>query len=113
MKGYPTIKYWGYGLEKTSSSSKTYDGARDATAIQNFANDLLDKANIDPEIFELNSQKIYDTNCQGVKICVITFVPNIYESNKDERNNYIAQLMEVAKKNRKSPFVFFWMSAGD
>ena len=63
VKGYPTIKYWGYGLEKTSSNAKTYEGQRDATAIQNFANDLLDKANIDPEIFELNTQQIYDNNC--------------------------------------------------
>ena len=40
-------------------------------------------------------------------------MPNIYESNKDERRNYISQLLEVAKKQRKQPFVFFWLAAGD
>jgi len=44
---------------------------------------------------------------------VLLFVPNIYESNKDERNNYITQLLEVAKKNRKQPVIYFWLAAGD
>ena len=74
---------------------------------------MLEKANIDPEIKELVSQKVFDENCEGAKICVLLFVPNIYESNKEERNNYITQLLEVARKNRKQPVVYFWLAAGD
>lgn len=40
-------------------------------------------------------------------------MPNIYESNKSERWGYISKLLEVAKKNRKQPVVYFWLSAGD
>ena len=58
-------------------------------------------------------QKVFDENCEGAKICLMMFVPSIYESNKDERNNYISQLMEVAKRNRKQPVVYFWLAAGD
>lgn len=78
-----------------------------------FANDLLEKANIDPEIRELVGQKVFDENCEGAKICLMMFVPNIYDSNANERNNYISQLLEVAKRNRKQPVVFFWLAAGD
>jgi len=65
VKGYPTIKYFEYGLPKSQATAKPYEGARDATAIISHANMLLDKSDIEPEIFELNKQKVYDENCQG------------------------------------------------
>ena len=37
----------------------------------------------------------------------------IYDSNAEERNKYLAILMSSAKKNRKQPFKWFWLSAGD
>lgn len=90
VSGYPTIKYWGYGGDKSIGNAQAYQGARTADALQSFANDLLEKANIDPEIRELVNQKVFDENCEGAKICLLMFVPSIYESNKDERNNYIS-----------------------
>merc|ERR1711935_170646 len=51
--------------------------------------------------------------CEGPVICVINFLPNIYDSNAKERNEKIDMLKKVAKKHRKSPFVWFWLSAGD
>jgi len=44
---------------------------------------------------------------------VISFLPNIYESNAAERNSYIAMIKKVAKTNRNLPLTFFWLSAGD
>lgn len=40
-------------------------------------------------------------------------MPNIYDSNAKERNDYIESIKTVAKKNRKHPFAFFWLQAGD
>jgi protein disulfide-isomerase A6 len=40
-------------------------------------------------------------------------LPNIYDSNAAERNAYLETVMAVAKRNRKHPFVFFWLQAGD
>lgn len=40
-------------------------------------------------------------------------MPNIYDSNAKERNTYVDVIKKVAKKNRKNPFQFFWLSAGD
>lgn len=46
-------------------------------------------------------------------VCIISFLPNIYESNASERNNYLDLIKKVAKSNRKQPFSFFWLQAGD
>jgi hypothetical protein len=70
---------------------------------------LLDKADIQPEINELVDQKIYDSKCQGQVICVISFLPNIFDSNAAERKGYLNKISAVAKKNRRHPFVYFWL----
>ena len=72
---------------------------------------LLDKADIEPEVYELIKQNIYTKECAegGAVICVITFLPNIYDSNAVERKGYIETLQKVAKTQRKQPFVFFWL----
>jgi len=74
---------------------------------------LLEKADVEPEVYELNKQKVYTENCQGQTVCVVSFLPNIYDSNAQQRNDYISMLKKVAKANRRNPFKFFWLSAGD
>jgi len=44
---------------------------------------------------------------------MIAFLPNIYESNAAERNQYLDLVKSAAKKNRQHPFTFFWLQAGD
>jgi len=77
------------------------------------ANELLEKANIEPEIHEIVNQKVFTKNCGEAKICTLLFVPSIYESSAEQRKQYLAEFMEVAKKNRKNPVVYFWLAAGD
>jgi hypothetical protein len=75
--------------------------------------DLASKADIDPEIHELYKQSFYTEECTGPVICVISFLPNIYDSNAAERNRNLDTIMKSAKSNRKQPFKWFWLSAGD
>ena len=74
---------------------------------------MAEKADIEPDIHEIFTQKKYDSNCEGPVICVINFLPNIYDSSAKDRNEKLDMLKKVAKKNRKQPFVWFWLSAGD
>jgi len=74
---------------------------------------LLNKADIEPEIHELFKQKVYSENCSGNTICILTFMPNIYDSSAEERNGYLDLLKKVAKKQRSQPFEFFWLQSGD
>ena len=53
VQGFPTIKYWNYGLGKGDHNSKPYQGERTAAGIKNFMMDLADKADIEPEIHEI------------------------------------------------------------
>ena len=104
VKGYPSIKVFNYGAGKTDKSAQDYPGGRDVASLTSYAIELLDKADIVPEIHELISQKVYDNICQGQTICIITFLPNIYDSNAAERNGYLETLQKVSKKNRRHPF---------
>ena len=63
VQGYPTIFYWNYGEGKSAATKETYQGGRDASAITTFANALLDKADIQPDVYELIRQKKYDDEC--------------------------------------------------
>jgi len=58
---------------------------------------------------------VYDNECKnaGTVICVLTFLPNIYDSNAVERNTYLASMMKVAKTQRSQPFIFMWAQSGD
>lgn len=102
--------YWDYGEGKTDSKKQTYQGSRDAQGITSFASELLNKADIQPEIHELVSKKVYENECKnaGQVICVIAFLPNIYDSNAEQRNKYLQTVTKVAKTQRSQPFNFFW-----
>ena len=113
VQGFPTIKVFDYGEGKTDSKAYDYQQERTAAAITSFGSDLAEKADISPDNLELVRQKVFDDNCKGSVICVVTFLPNIYDSSANERNDYLAKVEKVMKKNRKQPFRYFWLQAGD
>mmetsp|Transcript_9455 Transcript_9455/g.15924 ORF Transcript_9455/g.15924 Transcript_9455/m.15924 type:complete len:243 (-) Transcript_9455:72-800(-) len=114
VQGYPSIFVFDYGLQSKKDSKKIpYNGERTASAITSFMMDLAEKADIEPDLFELTKQSVYDENCKGPVICMINFLPNIYDSSAKERNGYLELIKQAAKKNRKSPFKWFWLQAGD
>ena len=96
VQSYPTIKYWNYGAGKSDSSGKPYQAGREADDLINFSQSLYNQADIDPDIFEINDQKVYDSQCTS-GVCVIAFLPNIYESSAQDRNGYIKSLKSTAK----------------
>ena len=75
--------------------------------------DLADKADVDPDVFEVYKQSFYTDNCNGPVICIVNFLPNIYDSSAAQRNDYLEIIKASAKKNRKQPFKWFWLQAGD
>ena len=111
IEGYPSIKLFPYG-EKTDKKAEEYDGPRETGDIVLYAEEHLAKSDIAPEIIEINSQAIYDANCHS-KICIIYFVPNIYDSNAVERNSLLDDALQSAQKFKKSPIVHLWLQAGD
>lgn len=113
VEGYPTIKVFDYGMGKSDSKAYPYDGERTATAITDFGAKLAEKADIEPDVHELIKQSVFDTECKGPVICIVSFLPNIYDSNAKERNGYLTTIKKVAKSHRANPFKWFWLQAGD
>jgi len=53
VKGYPTIKVFDYGEGKSIKNAYDYQGERTADAITSFGANLAEKADIEPDLFEL------------------------------------------------------------
>lgn len=62
VEGFPTIKVFDYG-SKSDSKAYDYQGERTASGIVSFANDLLDRADIAPDVIQLTKQAQYDEEC--------------------------------------------------
>lgn len=54
VKGYPTVKVFDYGAEKSYKSAYDYPGERTASGITSFGAGLAEKADIEPDLFELH-----------------------------------------------------------
>ena len=108
VQGYPTIKFFIPG----SSTAEEYQGGRDASSIVRTALNKLDTSGKPPKLNQLLSEDDLKSNCDK-SVCVIAFLPHIYDSSANERNKYIETFTEAAKKNRGKPIRFLWAQAGD
>ena len=108
VQGYPTIKFFVPG----SSTPEEYNGGRDAGSIVRTALNKLDTSGKPPKLGQLLSAEELTANCEK-NVCVLAFLPHIYDSSANERNKYIGTFTEVAKKNRGKPVKFLWAQAGD
>lgn len=109
VQGYPTIKVFPPG-EK--GAPEDYSGPREADGIVKAALNKLESYGIAPEIAQLVSADVFQSNCEK-QVCFIAFLPHIYDSNSQERNKYIEVLQTVAKKARGKPVKLLWAQAGD
>lgn len=98
--------------EKSDSKARKYESGRTAEDLKNHAQLLYNKADIQPDIFELTSHDVFKKECT-TGVCIISFLPNIYESNAEDRKGYIESIKKAAKSFASKPFTFFWLQAGD
>ncbi|XP_004211312.1 protein disulfide-isomerase A6 [Hydra vulgaris] len=111
VQGYPTIKYFPAGA-KDFNSAEDYQGGRTASDIIAFALDLH-SANVDPpEIQQLTSDSVLKDNCNEKPLCVISFLPDILDTQAAGRNAYLDLLRELGEKYKKKLWGWVWTSAG-
>ena len=115
IKGFPTIKVFDYGLQEKREYNLGYDygGNRDAAGLVELGAKMAELAGIEMPIHELWNHGIYLDNCTGHSLCLLTFLPSIYDSSSKERKEYIKTLQEAAKLQKMSTFNWFWLQAGD
>jgi len=63
---------------------------------------------------QLINKDLYKEYCGEFRgVCVIAFLPHIYDSSAEERNNYLKLVEDVANSFRGKPFTFLWSQGGD
>ena len=108
IKSYPTIKVFLPGV----TQPEEYNGGRDGDILIKEAFLKLDMLGKAPVIPQLASLKVLNNTCEK-EVCLIAFLPHIYDSSAAERNRYIGVIQESAKKNRGKPIKYLWAQAGD
>lgn len=66
------------------------------------------------DISQLVNEELLDSTCrQSNKVCIIAFLPHIFDSSANERNAYINQLKEASKASKGKPITLLWSQGGD
>ena len=110
VQGYPTIKFFRAG-NKDFSSAEDFQGGRTASDIVAFALELHAAAVEPPEIIELTSNKILEDNCNEKPLCVISFLPDILDSQAAGRNGFLKVLRELGDKYKAKMWGWVWTAA--
>jgi len=113
VNAYPQIKLFPSG-PKSDNLIEDYNGARDSSSIVAWAQEKKIQFKPVQKVEQLVNQQVFDKLCTNLRgICFIAFLPHIYDSSVEERNNYIEVLQELAKSNRANPVTFLWAQGGD
>lgn len=110
VEGYPTIKIFPAG-KKTHSSAEDYTGGRTASDIVAAMNAILEDALPPPEVVQILGQEGFD-DCKKKQLCVVGFLPSIFDSQAEGRKKEIASLQGAADHYKKRPFGWMWAEAG-
>jgi len=113
VNAYPQIKLFPSG-PKSDNLIEDYNGARDTSSIVDWAQEKKVQYKPVQKVEQLVNQQVFDKYCTNLRgICFVAFLPHIYDSSVEERNNYIETLQELAKSNRANPVTFIWAQGGD
>lgn len=106
IKSFPTILY--REAKAALSEFKPYEGERSEDALYEFAFGLAGELARARPVAELTGQKALQSECLGFgghgtsTVCIIAFLPDIYEGGKSARNAHLAALKDLAKAEKAS-----------
>ena len=112
IQGFPTIKLFVGGKLK-----QDYAGPRDSASIQEFI-----RSNRPPQVVESSLKQVTDLSsdleeeCMKAPLCVISFLPNLYDCDAKCRKEYVKLLQEEATSDGGTGYGrgwrFYWMEGG-
>jgi protein disulfide-isomerase A6 len=113
VNAYPQIKLFPTG-PKSDSLAEDYNGGRDASSIVSWAQEKKTQFKPVMKVEQLVDKDIFEKYCTNLRgVCLIGFLPHIYDSSAKERSDYIEILQELSKSNRANPVTFLWSQGGD
>lgn len=75
---------------------------------------IMDEKKIKIDVEQLISQDMLKENCEiGAPLCIIAFLPHIYDSSAKERNEYLDILSEASKLIVGKKVIVLWAQGGD
>lgn len=105
VRGYPTIKYFAPGGKSNPSD---YDGGRTASDIVTWSmNKFVENAPA-PELVELLEQAELESACDSKQLCLIAFMPNLYDCQSKCRNKYLDLLRKMGDKYKRNQWSWLW-----
>jgi protein disulfide-isomerase A6 len=110
VRGFPTLKVFRPSATK-DSHAEDYEGGRTASDLIAFAQVLAEESLGPIEIPQLVDASGFEKQCKDTKVCIVAFLPDIYDTGKDGRNAYLDTFSEVATKNRRL-FHYMWTEGG-
>ena len=87
VDGFPMFKTFPAG-STSDAAAQNYDGPRNAGGFA-AGIEIAGQAQEAPEVPQLVSQDVFKDVCEGDRICLIAFVPNILDDGVEGRNNRI------------------------
>jgi len=106
---FPTLKIF---PPENKEEYEAFNNARSADIIVKTALEKLDSYGVSVPIQQFTKLEVLQKNCEK-NVCIIGFLPHIYDSSAEERNRYLEVFQEIVKKNRGKPISFLWTQAGD
>lgn len=110
IQGFPTLLYFPAGV-KTRADAKPYQGERSAESIVQWARGMAAEFKKPAEVVQLTSEKVLKDNCEDAQICILSFLPPLYDCQSKCRNRYIDRMKEVAATFKTKPWGFVWVEA--
>ena len=105
VRGYPTIKYFGPG---SKSNPEDYDGGRTASDIVTWSLNKFAENAPAPEVVELVDQSKLEQACDNKQLCLISFLPKLFDCQSKCRNNYIELLKKLGDKFKRNQWGWLW-----
>ena len=106
IRGYPTIKFFPAG---SKTQAEEYDGGRTSSDIVQWAMNKFAEAAPAPELVELvNQQKMDDACGENKQICLIAFMPQLYDCQSKCREKYLSTLKKMGDKYKRHQWSWLW-----
>jgi len=93
---------------KDFNSAEDYQGGRTASDIVQYAMELAAAAVEPPKILELTSNQVLSDNCNEKPLCIVSFLPDILDTQAAGRNALIGILRELGDKYKAKMWGWVW-----
>ena len=111
VQSYPTLKVF---TPDNKEDPEKYEGPRDATGIIAYCQKRMVEFGILQHVEQIINQEVFDSNCKDSGlVCIISFLPHIYDSSAAQRNGFLEIIANVLTKNGEKPMAFSWAQGGD